>query len=156
MKKLLILCLILTSVSSFARYSCYVDVKVFGFSGKTSSFRVTNNPLFNASSSSVISFEDGSIFKPYDSYNVRGVEFRKYDIEQSFSLLQRSEKNVDKFLLHTSSMMDPDPIYGQIHLLKKGATLDPGSDVTENGSMITIKTSYALSRGEQFYSVECE
>lgn len=157
MKKLMF-ALMFSLVSNYANaYSCAVNVEVIDLNGKSISLRLTNNPLFNASSSSVISMTDGSVIEPSNAYAVNGIDFRNYNIAMAFNLLQRVEdENTFKFLLHFPSIIDPDPIYGKIYLLdhiEQNETQE--AIIVLNRSSITLVTSKSKVKGEIFYIVDC-
>lgn len=151
--------LLLASTSIFARPTCHVDLEIVGLDKKVSHVRITDNPLFTASSSSVTSLPNGVVLEPYDSYEVEGVDFRKYDIEQSFSLMQRAELaegnvvNNNYFLYQ--SLFGPDKVYAKIFLLKAGSFQGNGQLVA-NGASLVINTSERFTKGEIFYMVDCK
>jgi hypothetical protein len=149
--------LALTSNYANAKYTCAANVEIIDLNGKSISLRLTNSPLFDDFSSSVISKIDGSVIDPANAYTVNGIDFRMYNIGMSFNLLQRVEdENTFKFFLHVPGIVDPDPIYGKIFLLdhvEQNAV--QGTIIVPNGSSIKLVTSKSKANGELFYIVDC-
>lgn len=164
MKKILILSILLLCFNTFAKYTCFADVTVKGTHQDISTFRLTNTPVPEKTSSGVLTKK----FTNFDTYIEPEVGYlldlgslRRYEIElEDYKLIhgKRYEIDLHDFLITDNTFWRAHEAYFKFHIINTDQIDDrcksKYATTVPNGSKIYVEINRDLGF-PLTYCVDC-